>query len=191
MWRDLAIETFISPRAAARRVIALDLPPRTLVEAGLAVIAIAMVMGFAAVWVAGGAPDPVTAAVLASPLLGAAAQVVVMTAAALLTWRVGRMLGGRGGFWAAVAVVVWLNAATLLIQAAQLVALVVAPPLAGLISIATLVWLLWAYANFAAELHGFDSPIIVLGVTVMTVIVLVFAATLFAALLGIGTGGAS
>jgi hypothetical protein len=191
MWRQLVIDSFAQPRVAARRLIALDLPPDALLQAAGAVTCIGLVLGFAALRLTGGAADPVSAAVLRSPLVGAAVQFGVMALIALLTFRVGRMFGGRGGFWAGAAVVVWLNAMTLLIQAVQLVALALAPPAAGLIAVATLVWLFWAFANFVAELHGFASPFVVLGVAVLTVIVLVFAATLLAAILGVAPPAAS
>ena len=85
--------------------------------------------------------------------------------------------------------VVWLNAMTLLIQIVQLVLLLVAPPLAGFLAIATLFWLMWAYANFVTELHGFASPVMVLGVTVLSVVVLMLGLTLIAAILGFSPSG--
>ena len=57
-----------------------------------------------------------------------------------------------------------------LIQVGQLVALALLPPLAALLAIVTIFWALWAYANFVAELHGFQNPVIVLGAVVLTVI---------------------
>ena len=98
--------------------------------------------------------------------------------------------GGRGDFLGAATSIVWLNAATIAIQILQLVALVLAPPIAGIIAIATLAWLLWAFSCFVAELHGFASPAVVLGVVVLTGIVLVFALTFLAALAGFAPQGA-
>jgi hypothetical protein len=185
MWGQLVIDSLTRPRAAARRLLSLDLEPAPLVQAAVAITCAGLVLGWVAMTLSGGAVDPVSAAVLQAPLLGALAQFAVMGLVILLTFRIGRMFGGRGGFWGAAAVVVWLNAVTLLIQVVQIVALAVAPPFAGLIAIATLVWLLWAYASFVTELHDFSSPLMVLGVAILTVIVLIFALTLLAAMLGL------
>ena len=46
-----------------------------------------------------------------------------MAVIVVLTVRIGRLFGGSGGLWGALALVVWLNAMMVLIQAAQLVAL--------------------------------------------------------------------
>lgn len=189
MWGQLAIDSLIRPRAAARRVLALPVAPLTLVETAAAITALGLVLGFVAMRMSG-AVDPVSAAVLRAPLLGAVAQFGMMALVAFLTFRIGRAFGGRGGFWGAALVVVWLNAVTLGIQVVQIAALAVVPPLAGVIAIATLFWLLWAFANFVAELHDFGSPLMVLGVTVLTAIVLIFGVTLLAAILGFSPQGA-
>ena len=131
-----------------------------------------------------------SAAILANPLLGAAAQLGAMAAVIFLTVQIGRLFGGHGGLWGAAALVVWLNAMLVLVQAGQLVALALLPPLAALLAIAATVWALWAYANFIAELHGFRSPVIVLGATVLTGIMLFFATAMLLAILGTDpTGG--
>jgi hypothetical protein len=185
MWGQLVIDSILRPRAAARRVLGLELAPDALFQAAAAITCIGIVLGYLAMRMSGGAVDPVSAAVLQAPLLGATLQFGMMAVIAFLTFRIGRVFGGRGDFWGAAAVVVWLNAVTLAIQVVQLAALATVPPLAGLIAIATLFWLLWAFSNFVAELHGFASPVMVLGVVVLTVIVLVFALTLVAAMLGL------
>ena len=78
-----------------------------------------------------------------------------------------------------------------LIQAAQLVALALLPPLAAVLAIATILWALWAFANFVAELHGFRNPFIVLAVVVLTAIVLFFGTAMLFAILGITPQGVS
>ncbi len=190
MLLQLAIDTLLKPRASARRLLAIEIAPATLVEAAAAITCIGLVLGYAGLTLSGGAVDRVSAAVLGMPLIGALLQFGVMAVVALLTFRIGRLFGGAGGFWGAVLVVVWLNAITLGIQVVQLLALAFAPPLAGVIAIATLFWLLWAYSNFVAELHGFGSPVMVLGVAVLTVIAIVFGLTMFAAILGVTPQGA-
>lgn len=190
MWGELLTDSILRPRAAARRVLDAPVPPGVVVEAAVAVACLGVVLAWTAMRLAGGAVDPLTAAVLSRPLLGAAAQIAMMAGIAFLTWWLGGRFGGRGDALGAAKLVVWLNCVTLAIQAAQLVTLVFAPPLAGFIAVATLFWLFWAYANFTAELHDFTSPFIVLGVTVLTALGLVFGFALIAALLGVTPQGA-
>lgn len=189
MLRQLVIDSFVAPRTAARAVLASGVPAGALLQAGVAVTCIGLVLGYLAMWLSGGAVDPVSAAVLRAPLIGALAQFAMMALVAWLTFRIGRLFGGAGGFWGAVTVVVWLNAVMLGIQVVQIGALALVPPLAGLIAVATLLWLLWAYANFVSELHGFASPVMVLGVALLSGVVLIFGVTLIAAILGIAPQG--
>lgn len=190
MWLQLAMDSVFQPRGAARRLLALDVPRRSLVDAAVAVTCIGLVLGYVGLRLSGGAVDPVSAALLGAPFVGAVVQFAVMAGAAFLTWRVGRSFGGQGEFWGALRVVVWLNAVTLGIQVVQLVALAVAPFVAGPIAIATLFWLLWAFASFVTELHAFTSPMMVLGVTVLTVVMIVIGLTILAAVLGLSSQGA-
>jgi hypothetical protein len=185
MWGQLVIDSLMRPRAAARRVIGLGLAPAQLLQAAVMVTCVGMLLGYVALHMSTGNVDAVSAAVLADPLIGAAAQLAVMAVVVVLTVRVGRLFGGSGGFWDALALVIWLNAMMVLIQAGQVVMLAIVPPLAALLAIATLFWAVWAYANFVAELHGFRNPMLVLGAVVITAIVLFFGTAMLLAILGI------
>ena len=185
MWKELVIESFRRPRAAAQRLLAAALPAGIVVEAALLVTSVGMVLGYLALVLSGGGLDLVSAAVLANPLLGAAVQLVAMAVAVLLTVRIGRLFGGQGGYAGASVLVIWLNAMLVLVQAAQVVALAVAPPIAAVLALAAMIWALWAYANFVAELHGFSSPVIVLGAVVLTGVMLFFGTAMLLAILGI------
>ena len=70
----------------------------------------------------------------------------------------------------------WIEGVLVLLQAVQMVLLLLAPPLAealGLIGIALFLWLL---TNFVAELHGFRSAAKVFFTILGTVLALSFAA---------------
>jgi hypothetical protein len=184
-WRKLVSDSLVSPRHAARTVIALGLSRDLLIQAAAAVTAVAVILSYLAVMVRPGQVDQVSAAILANPLLGAAVQFGIILVVAFVTARVGNMFGGRGTLDGALAVVVWLNAMLVLIQAVQLFALVVLPPLAALIALATVIWLLWAMANFVTELHGFQNPLFVLAGVILTIIVLFFGLAMILAILGV------
>jgi hypothetical protein len=185
MWGELVIDSLRRPRLAARRILDAGVPDATVVEAAVLVTCAGMVLGYLALRATPEGVDMVSAAVLANPLLGAAAQLGVMAVVAFLTARIGRLFGGRGELWGAAALVVWLNAMLVLVQAGQLAALALLPPLAALLAIAATVWALWAYANFVAELHGFQNPVIVLGAVVLTGLMLFFGIAMMLAILGL------
>lgn len=184
-WRKLVGESLVSPRSAARTVIDLRLPRQVLLEAALAVTAMGVVLGYLAVMLGPGDPDQVSAALVTNPLLGAALQFSIILVVAFLTARIGALFGGTGGLDAALALVVWLNTMMLLIQTVQLGVLLVVPPLAGFIAVATVIWALWAYANFVTELHGFQNPLFVLGGVILSMIVLFFGLAMILAILGV------
>lgn len=185
MWRELLIDSLLRPRVAARRVLAAGVPVAQLLEAAVLVAVVGVVLGYLALLLSPGALDIVSAAVIHHPLLGAVAQLAVMAVAVLLTVRIGRLFGGTGSTEGALALVVWLNAVMVVIQAAQLVALAVLPPVATVLAVATIFWALWAFANFVAELHGFQNPFMVLAAVILTAIVLFFGTAMIFAILGI------
>ena len=185
MWGQLVIDSLRRPRLAARRLLDAAPPDATVLEAAVLVTCAGILLGYLAVRMTPGGVDMVSAALLANPLLGAAAQLGAMAVVVLLTVRIGRLFGGRGELWGAATLVVWLNAMLVLIQAGQLVALALVPPLAALLAIVAIVWTLWAYANFIAELHGFQNPVIVLGAVVLTGMMLFFGTAMLLAILGL------
>jgi hypothetical protein len=132
----------------------------------------------------------VTAAILQAPIVGASLQLGVMAVVVLATALIGRQFGGRGSIPAALTMIVWLNVVLLVIQLAQIAALLVAPPVASLLAFATLFWLIWAFASFVTELHGFSNPLKVLGGVIACMIMLFFGLTLLLAFLGFAPQGA-
>jgi hypothetical protein len=82
-------------------------------------------------------------------------------------------------------VVVWLQLLMLGVQVAQLLALIVAPPISGLIGLVGFIGFTWLMVNFIAELHGFRSLGLVFGGIILTFIA---AAFVLAILLGLILG---
>ena len=184
MWQQLVVDSLGRPREAARQILAAGVAGGVLVEAALLVTCVGIVLGYFALTIAPGGVDMVTAAVLGNPLIGAGIQLAMMAIVIVLTVRIGRLFGGAGDFGGAAALIIWLNAMLVLIQVAQLIALAVMPPVAALLAIVTVAWLLWAYANFVAELHGFQNPFVVLGATIVTAIMLFLGTGMLIAILG-------
>lgn len=189
-WGRLILESLLQPRDAARKVLAVRVGFDALLEAALAVTCIGMVLAFIAVRLSPGALDPSTTFVLANPLLGAAFQLCVLAAVVGGIVHVGRFFGGKGGVTGALATVVWLDFVMLLIQALQIGAIVLVPPIATFLSIAAVIWVIWAMACFVSELHGFQNPIVVMGGVVLSMAVLFFGIALVLTFIGAPLEGA-
>ncbi|MBA3908762.1 MAG: YIP1 family protein [Rhodobacter sp.] len=149
--------TLADPRAAARRLLSLDVPmsART---GGLLLMAVAstflMQVGFL---ILPPTEDPVAAFMMQSPLRTAAIQWLILAVSVLLIHRIGRAWGGRGSLTDTLLVVVWLQVIMLGVQLVQTVLLLVAPPFAGLVNLAGIILFFWLMTSFIAELHGFAS----------------------------------
>jgi hypothetical protein len=161
------------PRAAARVLFAEDVPmaART---GGLLLMAVLSTLllqpGFALL-----PPEDAVGGFLAqSPLQLAVLQWVALMLSGFLIFRVGRAFGGQGSLADAILIVVWVQLILLGVQIVQILALILVPPLAGLIGLAGFVLSLWLMTHFIAELHGFRS----LG-RVFTGMVLTFFAAAF------------
>ncbi|MBU2359842.1 MAG: YIP1 family protein [Alphaproteobacteria bacterium] len=127
--------------------------------------------------------------VAASPLtlcviLGS--SLVMMVAAIFWT---GRMIGGQGRFAAAILLIVWWQGMALVIQVVQTVALLLFPPLAGIVTLAGLAWLVFALLHLVNVLHGFDSLLKSLGTVVIGVLGISFGLALLLALIGVTLQG--
>ena len=189
MFRQLIADSLLRPRAAARTVLDLRIAPGPLIEAAVAVTCLGMVLSFTAARLAPGGVDAVTAAILGAPLLGAAMMLGMLGFAVVATTLIGRQFGGTGDITGALALIVWLNVVLFVIQLVQVAALLLLPPLASLLAFATLFWLIWAFACFVTELHGFSSPLKVLGGVIACMIVFFFGLTVLAAFLGFAPQG--
>ncbi|MCU0902311.1 MAG: YIP1 family protein [Tabrizicola sp.] len=180
---DLAWLSVRDPLSGARAVLAerVPLPART---AGLLLVSVASALllhlGFLIV------PPPEDLEyqfLVASPFLTAIVQWMVFVAATFLIYRVGRAFGGTGSLSDALLVVVWMQVIALGVQIVYLLALVVIPLIAALISLAAPVLFLWLLASFIAELHRFQSRWAVLAGMVGTLFAISFLAAIVLALI--------
>ncbi|MFN6977695.1 MAG: YIP1 family protein [Gemmobacter sp.] len=184
----LVRETLRDPRGTARRLMALDLPPQAswlgaAVIAALSAILAHLTFGVMAARQGGPANLP-------APVMTAAFQYAVMVMTVLGVYHIGRRFGGRGGFADALLLVVWLQFILVCVQGAQLVALLVLPPVADILSVAGLVLFLWLLTAFVAELHGFSSMGRVLGGVIASLFGLALVMAIFlSVILGGPPGG--
>jgi hypothetical protein len=187
MWGQLVIDSLVRPRAAARQVIGARVAQVHLLQGALLVACLGMVMNFLALRLMPVTVDSITAAMVRNPIVGVIEELLFLFVTVVLTVRIGRLFRGRGGFWEGMALLVWLNAVAVLVEAAQLLLLAVLPSqetLVVVVAFGPLIWLAWVYANFVAELHGFQNPFFVLGVMMLTAMLLFFAVAMLLTMLG-------
>ncbi len=175
------------PRGAARRIIALD-PPMQARWIGLALMAVgsAILTHFSLVLIPEADRDAMMQ-FMVSPVRTALLQAALLLMIVQMVYWMGRARGGVGNFPDALLVMVWLQFLMLVVQTIQLVVMVLLPPLAALVNIASFAIFVWLFTNFVAELHGFRSLLAVFGGIVFGAILLAFGLAILLLLL---TGGA-
>lgn len=180
---DLFRTTLTEPRDAVRRVLGMNLPEGARWQALVLGAILSTLLSQAAVLMlriealAGAAPG--------SPFLAFALQLGALGLMAALIDRIGRAFGGRGSFPDALILVVWLQFVMVAVQLAQLFVLLILPPLASLVTIASIVLLFWLLTVFVAELHGFRSRVQVFLMILVSLFALSFVLALVLALLGV------
>lgn len=101
--------------------------------------------------------EPALALLFGDPLRLAMMQVAVLSIGVLLVHGIGRRFGGKGNLAETLAVISWLEAILVVVQAVQLLAMIALPALADVLGWFGFVLFLWLLAQFVAELHGFAS----------------------------------
>jgi hypothetical protein len=176
---DLVKLTLEDPRRGVRAVLNLGIPLPARTAALLLVAVGSALLTHLGFLVLPPSEDPVMAFITGSPLRTAVVQWVILACTVVLIDRVGRARGGTGNLADALLIVVWVQVIMLGLQLVQLVALLVAPPLAMIIYLGGLALFFWLLTNFVAELHGFASRgavfvgIVVTGFAVAFVLILV------------------
>jgi hypothetical protein len=154
---ELARYTVQDPRAAARYLLALQLPEnvRWLTFLLVAVLsAILMHVGFELL----PQEDQVyLAAAMSSPLRSAVIQAAILLITVAGIYGIGRWRGGTGNFADTLLLVSWLQVVLLCLQVVQILALIILPPVAAILGVVGLVLSLWLLTQFIVELHGFSS----------------------------------
>lgn len=156
---NLARFSVQSPRSAARQILAMGIPDSARWLLFFLVISASAVLthiGF------GLLPVEDTAfmgTAMSSPLRTAMLQAGFLLVAVIAVHRVGRWRGGKGTFSDALLLVGWLQFILLCLQVAQILALLVLPPVAEIFGVLGLVLSFWLLTQFVMELHGFQSAV--------------------------------
>jgi len=181
--RALARLSVTDPQQGGRDVLALDPPAEVRWMALVAAVTAGVVLAFLMPVLSGqSAQMPPPVAVAGFVIGGSALTALAMTV-------VGRMFGGRGDFAGAILLVAWLQWLLVGLQMVQVVALLVLPFLAELITLLAFVLYFWLLTGFVQALHGFASRGMVLLGTVGTMFALAMALSLVLLILGFDPRG--
>lgn len=101
----------------------------------------------------------------------------------------GRMLGGQGSFDATLVLMVWFQVVSLVLEAAQVLLVLISPFLGGLFGMVSLGVLLWCIVNFIDVLHGFENRGKAVGTLLLALVGTAMGAGLILAFLGVGAPG--
>ena len=154
LWRHTR-DTIRAPQEAAQAVLALNLP-RNVLWLGLAlVITLSTLLASAVLLMV---PMPEAGAGVPMPVVMGIVQAVFLVLASLGIAVIGARFGGKGDFDGALALMVWLQAVFLVVQAFQIVAIAIGlSVLADIVSLASIPLFFWLMAQFVTVLHGFSS----------------------------------
>ncbi|MBM2576618.1 hypothetical protein JQC91_09905 [Jannaschia sp. Os4] len=180
----LAAVTVRDPDAAARDILARQWTQDVQWSALIAVACISAVLSHLAFRAQGVPPEAIMPA-LRWPFVTAGIEIAILWFTAFSLWRVGRTFGGAGDARGALSLVVWLQGMLIGVQVLQF-ALLGAPALSSLVWLVGVGLALWWFTRFAMVLHGFSSPVRVMGVTLLVAISLFSAFSLVLAFLGLG-----
>ena len=184
MWGQLIAESFRHPRAAARRILALDPPTGEVWAAGIMIACLETVVLHAAFRLMPAELATVFGAAPIAPLASVVEQLVVLAVAALATARIGALFGGKGTLKGAALLVLWISFVSALFPLVAVAVMSLSPVIAAILALASVAWALWAFASFVAELHGFRRLLPVMFGVVATWVVVVFGLSMLFAILG-------
>ncbi len=182
--RELITNSLTDPARAAVDLLRMNFTIPVLLQAAIAVTALTTLLGLLTVTASGGPADLISAAMSSSPLSFAIMQFGMFLFMSGMIFLGGRAFGGIGSLQGSLLVGVWIGVMQLIIQVAQFLVLSLSPLLAGMMSLAALVWLFWALSQFVKVLHGFQN-----GFVVFIGILLVFMVSVFLAAIGLAMTG--
>ncbi|WP_340301586.1 Yip1 family protein [Roseobacter sp. HKCCD5988] len=154
LWRHTR-DTIRAPQEAAQAVLALNLP-RNVLWLGLAlVITLSTLLASAVLLMV---PMPEAGAGVPMPVVMGIVQAVFLVLVSLGIAVIGARFGGKGDFDGTLALMVWLQAVFLVVQAFQIAAIAIGlSVLADIVSLASIPLFFWLMAQFVTVLHGFSS----------------------------------
>lgn len=179
----MAWRTVRNAREGAEEVLSLGVPREALWTALLLVVVLSILLAQATSLLFTGTPS--MGGLPIGPVPAGLVQLLLMIVMIFAIFWIGRAMGGSGSFEEAILLVVWLQFIMVCLQGVQAFALLVMPPLAGLIGVFGLVLFLWLLTNFIAVLHGFNSLVQVFLMVLVSAFGIAFGLSLILTLIGV------
>lgn len=178
VWRSIR-----NPREGATEVLSLGVPREALWPALALVVVLSILFAHVTALLALGQGG--MGAMPVGPAATGFIQLLLLVVMVFAIFWIGRAMGGSGSFEEAILLVAWLQFIMVCLQVVQAVALIILPPVAGLISIAGLVLFLWLLTNFIAVLHGFTSLFQVFIMILLAAFGIAFGLSIILTLIGV------
>ncbi|MCC1481701.1 YIP1 family protein [Roseibaca sp. Y0-43] len=175
--------TLTAPRDTARRIMDMNPPDDARWLGFVIVVVLSVLVGQASILLLG------EGGFGGSMIFMAVFQTMILLGLVVAVQGIGRLAGGKGTFPDALLLLAWLQFVMIAVQVAQLVVLIILPPLFGLVTLAALAIFMWLLVNFTMALHGFTSTLRVVVVTIFAFFALALAMAIVLAILGIGAEG--
>lgn len=188
----------LQPMDGARAVLALGLPAGALWSAFwlFAILSAILIFLQVSLLIAATGPAGLPVEILqtleaarGSPFRLAAGQALFFLIAVQALHRIGRAMGGTGDYPGALAVIVLAQAGMVALIAAQLLAMLLLPPIAAIFGLGFLVFLFWHLPSFVMALHGFANRIAVVAMIVVVFVAIQVLLAMLNAILGVAAGG--
>lgn len=179
LWALLRL-TLVNPAQAAEVILRTALPPAGRMAAMGIVTALSAILLWATyslvpMELPDGTQVPAPGPLFWAAMVGAG---MLLTSAVILG--LGRLAGGRGTMAGILPLVSWFQFFQLALSVAQFVLLLAMPPLGLMVTLGSVVMLVWILGHFVRVAHGFQSvagPILgIVGVALVMGIILVFGA---------------
>ncbi|WBU54126.1 Yip1 family protein [Paracoccus sp. SCSIO 75233] len=182
---SLARNTFRAPDLAMRHLRALDLPLAARWMALILSVALSTLLTAMSLALFPAGIPLVLVLLVQSPIQFALLQLGGLAICVFLLSSLGRMLGGRGDFADSLLVVAWVQLLYVVIQAAQLVLMLVLPLVASLFGMVATVIMFWITVRLVRALHGFSNSFLVFLGLLAGILLAVFLLSFIAAVLGL------
>lgn len=182
----LVRDTIASPQEGASTVLSLAPPRQALWLMFALIIVLTLFLGETVSLIAVPPEDgPLTGPFARSPLILGLMQSAFLFIMVHAITHIGRSFGGTGSFDEALLLVIWLQFIFICVQVVQLVALLLMPPVAQIITVLGIGLFLWLLVNFIAVVHGFTSLGSVFVMTIVSTVAILFLLSLALTILGL------
>ena len=189
---DLAYLTIVRPGQGVRIAVRfLNTSPIVRLECLLLIAILGTLATTLTVQLAPAMQDGATELLIASPINLTIIQIATIFIVAGFIFGVGKVFGGTGSYRECLGAMIWLQAMLLIVQLAQLVSVLVFPPVTSLVTFGGLGIAFYLVISFIKEIHGFRSGLAVVMGVILTLFLIALTIVAFLPMVGFhpGVGG--